>query len=77
MSRVINLGSNKTFFDFANIYRIEAIKKVLQDEDKQGQKIEIIAYESGIHSTSTLNRLFKKHVAMTPSQYRSQFETQP
>jgi AraC-like DNA-binding protein len=73
LSLVINLGRNKTFFDFVNTYRIEEIKKILQDGNKRGQKIEVIAYESGIKSTSTLNRLFKKHVNMTPSQYRAQF----
>ena len=74
LSRVINIGSNKTFFDFVNSYRIEEIKRILKDESQRHQKIEIIAYESGISSTSTLNRLFKKYVDMTPSQYRAQFE---
>ena len=60
LTYLINSGLSTTFYDFINRHRIEHIKDRLQQPDAARQKLEIVAYESGIRSSSTFNRLFKK-----------------
>lgn len=71
---VINKGLNTSFYDFVNQHRIEHIKTRLQRPEAVQEKLEIIAYESGIRSSSTFNRLFKKYVKQTPNQFRQAFQ---
>ena len=61
--------SEGSFYDFVNKYRVEHIKLLL-DEGKAAQySILALAMDSGFNSKASFNRIFKKHVGMTPSYY--------
>ena len=70
VSRAINLGFKQNFYDYINQYRIEEVKHTLRNPDNRRLKLEGIAYDCGIKSLSTFNRLFKKYVNETPTEYR-------
>lgn len=72
LSKIINTQNNTNFHEFVNAYRIEDIKKGLQESDEQ---IIIIAYQFGFNSKSTFNSVFKKATGITPSQYRKRHRT--
>jgi AraC-like DNA-binding protein len=69
LSEVINNGFGKNFNDFINSYRIEAIKRMLQDGKHQHLSLLGIAYECGFNSKATFNRVFKKLTNTSPSEY--------
>lgn len=69
LSEVINNGFGKNFNDFINSYRIDAIKKILQDGKHQHLSLLGIAYECGFNSKATFNRVFKKLTHTSPSEY--------
>jgi len=70
LSQVINGNLNLNFFDFINSYRIERAKKMLKSEKHLDFTILDIAFESGFNNKASFNQAFKKHMQMTPSQYR-------
>ncbi len=60
-----------TLTDYVNKKRIEKALAMLPNFDRQVQDI---AYECGIADPNYFIRLFKKHIGMTPTQYRTQLE---
>lgn len=67
LSQVINTQTQGNFHDFINQYRIEQVKKALEESDEQ---VIIVAYANGFNSKSTFNEVFKKFTGFTPTQYR-------
>lgn len=74
ISAVINQEFEKNFHEFINTYRVEAAKIKLRDDTCKHQSISEIGAASGFNSTATFNRLFKKLVQVTPSDYRKSNE---
>lgn len=74
LSQVINSFEHKNFFDFINTYRIEAVKKAIENKEKGHLTLLGIAFESGFNSKSSFNRTFKRLVGETPSEYRNRFK---
>ncbi|HKJ66562.1 MAG TPA: helix-turn-helix transcriptional regulator [bacterium] len=72
LSEVINTRLHQNFFDFVNGYRLEQAKRDLADPDKTHLKILAIAYDAGFNSKSSFYSLFKKHIGMTPSEFRGE-----
>ena len=70
LSQTINEQRNQNFFDFINTYRIEEAKRLLLDPAKKHYSILAISEEVGFNSKSAFNTAFKKHVKMTPSEFR-------
>ncbi len=70
LSLLINHELNQHFFDFVNNYRIRMAMEILVDHDKKDLTILEILYEVGFNSKSSFNTAFKKHVGVTPTQYR-------
>ncbi len=70
---VLNHGLKKNFYDFINEYRVNSAREKLTDPACHHLTILAIAYDSGFNSKSTFNAIFKKHVLMTPNQYKKQF----
>lgn len=70
LSQVINEMHGRNFFDFINQFRVEEVKKKIQDEKFHNFSLLGIAYESGFNSKSAFNRVFKKMTGKTPSQFR-------
>ena len=73
LSQVINSGFGTSFFDYLNRYRIEHARKLLENSDAQSGAILTIAFTVGFNSNSAFYSAFKKHVGMTPAQYRQGF----
>ncbi len=73
LSQVINSGFGTSFFDYLNRYRIEHARKLLENSDSQSNAILTIAFTVGFNSNSAFYSAFKKHVGMTPAQYRQRF----
>ncbi len=68
LSYFLNEEVGMSFFDFINSYRIkEAKEQLVQYPDKT---ILMTAYDVGFNSKTTFNRAFKKHVHMTPKEFR-------
>ena len=71
LSKVINDGFNKNFFDFINYYRVEELKKRLEDPRFKHYTLLSQAFEVGFNSKTAFNRAFKKITRQTPSEYLS------
>lgn len=72
LSQIFNNSFQQNFYQFINSYRIEEVKKKLNDNTSEQNKNNIleIAYEAGFNSKNTFNSAFKKHTGMTPSAFR-------
>lgn len=70
LSQVINSIEGKSFFDFINFYRIEAVKKIIASKEKEHLTILGIAYECGFNSKAAFQRAFKKFTGVTPTEYK-------
>lgn len=63
------LGYNN-FRDFINYYRTKEAAKLLEDPEKNQEKIITIAFEVGFSSLAPFNKAFKKNFGRSPSEYR-------
>lgn len=70
LSEILNTQLNLNFFDYINEYRINEVKKHLQDTGKDHLTLLSIALDAGFNSKSGFNLVFKKFTGMTPSEYR-------
>lgn len=70
LSQTINEQLSQNFIDFINTYRIEEAKRMLLDPAKKHYSILAVSEEVGFNSKSAFNTAFKKHVKMTPSEFR-------
>lgn len=66
LSAVINGAFNRNFNDFINGYRVEAVKKMLQDPANSHYSLLGIGLACGFNSKSTFNRVFKKMTGIAP-----------
>ncbi|MCU0469115.1 MAG: helix-turn-helix domain-containing protein [Arcicella sp.] len=69
LSKIINEGFDKNFFDFINSYRIEEFKRLLELPKYQNYTLLSVAFEVGFNSKTAFNRSFKKLTNVTPSDY--------
>lgn len=69
LSQIINEQLDKTFFRFANEYRVKEVKYRLSMPEYKQYTLLTIALESGFNTKSNFNRIFKKHTGLSPSQY--------
>lgn len=69
LSAIINGRLNMNFFDFVNHHRIEEFKGLARDPKNKNLTLISLAYDSGFNSKATFNRVFKKEVGCTPSEY--------
>lgn len=71
ISRLINEGYDKNFYDFINEYRIEDFKDLITKEQYKNQTFLALALEVGFSSKTTFYRAFKKSTGETPRKYFS------
>jgi AraC-like DNA-binding protein len=69
LSGIINGRLNKNFFDFINHYRVEEFKLICKDPENKKLTLISLAYDSGFNSKATFNRVFKREMNCTPSEY--------
>ena len=70
LSQAINEQARKSFHDFVNTYRVEAVKLRLEDPASSDYNILGIAMDCGFNSKATFNTTFKKLTGTTPSAYQ-------
>ncbi len=75
LSAILNSRLNQSFFDFINHYRVEEFKRLCKDPGKKNLTLIALAYESGFNSKATFNRVFKREMNCTPSEYYSRVST--
>jgi len=69
LTEVLNADIGKSFFQFVNFYRVEAVKQMLVDP-KNKYSIEAIGYECGFTSKSSFYTVFKNITGVTPISFR-------
>jgi ligand-binding sensor domain-containing protein/AraC-like DNA-binding protein len=74
LSQIINEQMKKNFNDFINSYRLKEAKKRLMNSNESHHSILGIAFDIGFNSKTSFNRVFKKHIKMTPSEFRKKFK---
>jgi YesN/AraC family two-component response regulator len=72
VSHVLNSELRKSFYDYVNEFRIEEVKRKIDDPAYQHLKIVEVAYECGFNSKATFNRVFKKFTGKSPSDFRKE-----
>ena len=70
--RYFKKHTGKTFIKFVNEYRINNALKLLAQSEID---IKNICYECGFNNFSHFNRLFKKTIKITPSEYRKKINS--
>ena len=70
ITEVLNADIGKSFFQFINSYRVEAVKKMLSDPHNK-YSIEAVGYDCGFASKSSFYTVFKKFTDETPFAYRN------
>ncbi len=70
LSEVINEHMGKNFYSLINDYRVEEVKRCLEDPQFKHLTILAIAYDSGFNAKSSFNTIFKEKTGMTPSEYQ-------
>lgn len=70
LSEIMNTRIKMNFFDFINSYRVEQVKKDLNNPQKNNLTLVAIAFDAGFNSKSSFNAIFKKHTGKIPSEFR-------
>lgn len=70
LTRVLNQGLKKNFFEFVNQYRIEEVKTKINENEDEHLTLLGIAFDAGFNSKSAFNRVFKLQTGITPKQYQ-------
>lgn len=71
LSYVINEYAQKNYNDYINAWRVEEVKKRLNNPKYDHYKMLSIAFDCGFKSKSTFNLAFKKATGLSPSEYKS------
>ena len=70
VSQVINQNLNKSYHDFINTFRINAVKECLSDPAFERYTLMAIGQHCGFNSKASFYRAFKKITGKTPNDYQ-------
>ena len=70
ISQILNETLKQKFYDYVNRYRIEEFKRLLSEPNNYNKTILEVMYDVGFNSKSVFNTAFKKHVGMTPKEFK-------
>ncbi|MGQ1785656.1 helix-turn-helix domain-containing protein [Saccharicrinis sp. GN24d3] len=71
ISYIIQQKTDKYYCDYMNAFRVEALKEKLDSPKLNEFTVLSLGLECGFASKTSLNRIFKQHTSVTPSEYRS------
>ena len=69
LSVLLNHYMKTSFYDFVNVYRVNAVKKELLNKENENFTIMAIANHCGFKSKSSFHRIFKRETGFSPKQY--------
>jgi AraC-like DNA-binding protein len=69
ISKAINVEKGKNFFEYINGFRVNHVIEKIQAGELKELSLLGIATDSGFNSKASFNRIFKKVVGKTPSQF--------
>jgi len=69
ISQVLNQNLKQSFYEFINSYRVEAVKKCMNDPAYKKYTLLAIGQECGFNSKTSLYRAFKKSTGKSPQEY--------
>jgi YesN/AraC family two-component response regulator len=69
ISFIINNRVGQSFTDWVNTFRVEEVKQLLVDPQFENLNLAGIAANAGFNSKATFNRVFKKLIGQTPTEY--------
>lgn len=72
LSQLINAVTGENIAHYINHYRVEAVKKMIQDPKYAQYSLLALGEEAGFSSKSAFYTTFKKKVGMTPNAFRKQ-----
>ena len=72
ISYYLNEIEQCNFYDYVNKLRTQSACKALEDTDDKRTILDI-AFDNGFSNKSTFNSAFKKHIKMTPTEYRKKY----
>lgn len=75
LSEEIKLHSGKNFSQFVNDYRVEEVKKRLQEGAADEFTLLAVAFDCGFNSKASFNRVFKDKTGQTPREYQKSLVT--
>lgn len=74
LSQTLNQELGKSFYEFINFARIQRAQEMLANQDFHHLGIIDVAYQVGFNNKTSFNNAFKKHLQITPSQFRQQYK---
>lgn len=72
LTQILNAAVGKSFNDFVNEYRVEEVKRLMQEPAYAHYTFTALAFEAGFNSKATFNRIFRKLTGKTPGQIKDE-----